>query len=59
MKSSTYDKAAGTGKNIAGRAKEAAGKVLGNPRLQAKGQADQVEGRMQKKIGEIKKVFGK
>jgi uncharacterized protein YjbJ (UPF0337 family) len=58
MKSSTRDKTEGTAKNIAGSVKVASGKVLGNPRLQVGGNADQVEGRTQKKIGDIKKVLG-
>lgn len=58
MKSSTRDKAEGTAKNIAGSVKVVSGKVLGNPRLQVEGNADQVEGRTQKKIGDIKKVLG-
>ena len=58
MKSSTRDKAEGTAKNIAGSVKVVSSKVLGNPRLQVEGNADQVEGRTQKKIGDIKKVLG-
>jgi uncharacterized protein YjbJ (UPF0337 family) len=58
MKSSTQDKAEGIAKNIAGRVKEVTGKAVGNPRLQADGQAEKVEGRIQKKVGDIKKVFG-
>jgi uncharacterized protein YjbJ (UPF0337 family) len=58
MKSSIRDKAEGTAKNIAGSVKVVSGKVLGNPRLQVEGNADQVEGRTQKKIGDIKKVLG-
>jgi uncharacterized protein YjbJ (UPF0337 family) len=58
MKSSTQDHMEGTAKSIAGNVKQATGKVLGNPRLQTEGKADQVEGRIQKKIGDVKKVFG-
>ena len=58
MKSSTNDKVEGTARNIAGTVKEAVGKATGNDRLKAEGKADQAEGRTQKKIGEIKKVFG-
>jgi uncharacterized protein YjbJ (UPF0337 family) len=58
MKSSTQDKAEGTAKHISGSVKEAAGKMVGNPRLQADGKAEKVEGRIQKKVGEIKKVLG-
>jgi uncharacterized protein YjbJ (UPF0337 family) len=58
MKSSTHDKAAGTAKKIAGRVKEATGTLLGNDQLRVEGKAQQIEGRTQKKIGEIKQVFG-
>jgi len=58
MKPSTHDKVDGTAKIIAGHVKEATGKVVGNDRLQAKGSAEQAEGHVQKKIGEIEKVLG-
>ena len=44
-------------KSLAGRVKEVTGKAVGNPRLQAEGKAEKVEGQTQKKIGEIKKVL--
>ena len=58
MKSSTQDKAEGVAKSLAGRVKEVTGKAIGNPRLQADGKAEKVEGRIQKKVGEIEKVLG-
>lgn len=59
MKSSNQDKAEGIGKDIKGKIKEGTGKLVGNERLQAEGKADQVEGAVQKKAGDVKKVFGK
>jgi uncharacterized protein YjbJ (UPF0337 family) len=59
MKSSNQDKVEGTGKDIKGKIKEGVGKAVGNERLQAEGKADQVEGAVQKKAGDVKKVFGK
>jgi uncharacterized protein YjbJ (UPF0337 family) len=59
VKSGTQDKIEGTAKILAGKIKEEAGKAVGNPRLEAQGDCDQVEGNAQKKVGEIKKVFGK
>jgi len=59
MKSSNKDKAKGTGKHVGGKIKETAGKAVGNERLQAAGRADQAEGKIQKKAGDIKKVFNK
>ncbi|ATC62834.1 CsbD family protein [Nibricoccus aquaticus] len=57
MKSSTQDKAEGTAKDLKGKIKEGAGKLVGNERLQSEGRADQVEGKVQKKVGDVKKVF--
>jgi uncharacterized protein YjbJ (UPF0337 family) len=57
MKSSTQDKAEGTAKDLKGKVKEGAGKAVGNDRLQTEGRADQLEGKAQKKVGDIKKVF--
>ena len=59
VKSGTQDKIEGAAKTLTGKIKEEAGKVVGNPRLEAQGDFDQVEGDAQKKVGEIKKVFGK
>jgi uncharacterized protein YjbJ (UPF0337 family) len=57
LKSSTSDKAQGTAKIVKGKAKEAIGKATKKPNLRDEGRADQVEGRVQKKVGDIKKVF--
>lgn len=59
MNTSSHDKAAGISKSIAGRAKEAAGAVLGNPQLKTEGKVERLEGRVQVKTGQIKKVLGK
>jgi uncharacterized protein YjbJ (UPF0337 family) len=59
MKSSTRDRAEGTAKTIKGRAKESVGRATNNPRLLDEGTADRVEGKVQRKVGDIKKVFGK
>lgn len=59
MKSSTHDKAAGTAKDLKGKVKEAAGRATRNPDLENEGTADRVEGKVQKKVGDVKKVFGK
>jgi uncharacterized protein YjbJ (UPF0337 family) len=59
MKSSTQDKTEGTAKDIKGKVKEATGRAVGNPDLQDRGAAEQLEGKIQKKSGDVKKVFGK
>jgi len=44
----------GGAKEIGGKFKEAAGKAVGNERLEAEGQIDQVEGKTQKNYGKVK-----
>lgn len=58
MKSSTKDKIKGTFHDAKGKAKEMAGKITDNPKLEAKGKAEKIAGKAQKKIGEVKKVLG-
>jgi uncharacterized protein YjbJ (UPF0337 family) len=57
MKSSTEDKIEGEKDNIKGKIKEGLGKLTGNPDLEDEGKDDQLKGAVQKKVGEIKKVF--
>lgn len=47
------NKSKGTAKDLGGKAKEALGKVTGNERLKREGQADQVEGGVQKAAGDV------
>ena len=51
---STDDKAANAADKLKGKAKEAAGKVTGNERLQAEGKADQVKGDAKQAVEKIK-----
>jgi uncharacterized protein YjbJ (UPF0337 family) len=48
------DRVEGAGKQAKGAVKDAAGKLVGNERLQAEGKADKVEGKVQQKAGEAK-----
>ncbi len=57
MKSSTTDTIEGNAKIVSGKIKEETGKFARSPKLQNKGIAEKDEGHVQKKIGEIKKVF--
>ena len=59
MNSSTTDKVKGTAKEVAGKVKEETGKAIGNRNLQDRGAAEKVAGKMERKVGEVKKVFGK
>jgi uncharacterized protein YjbJ (UPF0337 family) len=35
-----------------------AGKITDNPKLEAKGKAEKIAGKVQEKVGQIKKVLG-
>jgi uncharacterized protein YjbJ (UPF0337 family) len=56
-KSGTRDKLEGNAKIISGKVKEVAGIVFCSPKLQGKGRAQENTGRIQRKVGEIKKVL--
>ena len=51
------DKARNTAEDLGGKAKEAAGKVTDNERLEAEGQADQVSADVKQTGEKIKDVF--
>ena len=57
MKSSTKDQVEGKLHEMKG--KEAAGQVTNNPDLTNEGQAEELAGKIQKKVGQVKKVFEK
>ncbi|HAM32864.1 MAG TPA: CsbD family protein [Deltaproteobacteria bacterium] len=59
MKSSTRDRAEGTFHELKGKAKEIAGKLSDNPKLQAEGTGEKIAGKVQEKLGQVKKVLGK
>jgi uncharacterized protein YjbJ (UPF0337 family) len=59
MDSSTHDKAEGTAKEAFGKVKEETGKAIGNQDLQNRGTAEKVGGKVERKVGDVKKVFGK
>jgi len=59
MKSSAKDQSEGTFHQLKGKVKEVAGKLSDNPKLEAEGTGEKIAGKVQKKIGQVKKVFGK
>ena len=59
MKSSTQDQAEGTLHQIKGKFKEIAGELSDNQDLEAEGAGEKIAGKVQEKIGQVKKVFGK
>jgi uncharacterized protein YjbJ (UPF0337 family) len=50
------DQVKGTLEKAKGQVKETTGKVVGNERLEAEGQADQASGAVQKKVGDVKEA---
>lgn len=48
------DRIIGSAKQVGGAIKEAIGKIVGDPKLQIDGKAQQVEGKAQNLIGTIK-----
>ena len=59
MKTSTKDQAQGKFHELKGSAKEIAGKLSDNPKLEAEGTGEKIAGKVQSKIGQIGKVLGK
>ena len=59
MSSSTNDRITGSAKEAAGKVKEATGNAIGNPDLRDRGTAEKLDGKVERKVGEVKKVFGK
>ena len=58
MKSSTKDKVKGSVNEGVGKVKEATGNAIGNPDLQDRGTTQRVAGKVERKVGDVKKVFG-
>jgi uncharacterized protein YjbJ (UPF0337 family) len=58
MKSSTKDKVKGSVKEAVGKVKEVTGNAIGNPDLQDRGTVQRVAGKVERKVGDAKKVFG-
>ena len=59
MKTSTKDQAEGKFHEVKGKAKEIAGKLSDDPDLEAEGTGEKIAGKIQAKIGQVKKVLGK
>ena len=59
MKPSTTDQIEGNIHKMKGKVKEQAGKATNNPNLVAEGQDENLAGKIQKKVGQIEKVFEK
>ncbi len=53
------DRMKGTATNMGGKAKEAAGNVTGDSKLQSEGKMDQAKGKIQNAVGGIKDALKK
>jgi len=58
MKTSTKDQVEGRYHQVKGKVKEVAGELSDNPKLEAEGIGENMAGKVQEKIGQVKKVFG-
>jgi uncharacterized protein YjbJ (UPF0337 family) len=59
MKQSTKDKATGSAHELKGAIKQKVGRATNNPGLEAEGEDEKLGGKIQKKVGDIEKVFEK
>jgi uncharacterized protein YjbJ (UPF0337 family) len=59
MKSSKRDKTEGNLHEAKGKIKKVVGNAVGNSDLEADGKKEQLAGKVQKKIGGLKKIVGK
>jgi uncharacterized protein YjbJ (UPF0337 family) len=58
MKSSTENKVSGAAHEAKGKVKEVVGRVTNNRDLEAEGTAEKIAGKAERKVGDVKKVFG-
>jgi len=59
MKSGAQDQAEGMFHKVKGKLKEIAGKLGMDSELEAEGKDENISGKVQEKIGQVKKVLGK
>jgi uncharacterized protein YjbJ (UPF0337 family) len=59
MSQSTKDQIEGAIHEVKGKVKETAGQAIGHPDLELEGQAENLGGKVQKKVGQVEQVFEK
>jgi uncharacterized protein YjbJ (UPF0337 family) len=59
IRRSTKDQAKGSARELKGKIEERAGRALKRPDIQDKGTVDKVSGKVQKKVGQVRRVFEK
>jgi uncharacterized protein YjbJ (UPF0337 family) len=57
MKESTTHRLKGKARETKGKIKEVAGRKTGDPDLEDRGRLEKVGGKIQRKVGEVKRVF--
>lgn len=57
MKPSDKDQVEGAMHKAKGAIKKSAGKLVGNPRLEAEGRVEEAAGKMQQKLGQVEKAL--
>ena len=58
MNSSMKDQVEGTFHAVKGQVKKTTGKLFKNQELEAEGAGEKIAGQTQRKVGQVKKVFG-
>ena len=58
-KESTKDEVKGAAHELKGKVKQKVAQITNNPRLHDEGEDEELSGTVQKKVGQVKKVFGK
>ena len=59
MNPSTNDRIEGKFHEVKGKIKETVGQVTNNPDLESEGQVENLGGKLQRKVGQVEKVFEK
>jgi uncharacterized protein YjbJ (UPF0337 family) len=59
MNPSTNDRIEGKFHEVKGKIKETVGQVANNPDLESEGQVENLGGKLQKKVGQVEKIFEK
>ncbi len=59
MKTSKQDKIEGAATQVTGKVKEKVGEAMNDPEMRDRGTVENAGGKVQSKVGDVKKVFGK
>ena len=59
VRESTKDQVKGSARELKGKVKQGVGRAARRPDIEAEGTVDRASGKVQKKVGQIKRVFEK